>query len=116
MEERRRHQRFYTSIPIQYHVRLPETPEVSWSGHGVLKNVSFSGVYFHSSDTPALEQGQIRDFTIMSAERPFHFSKIAFIRSKSRVVRLDPPQPGSHDFGIALEFLSGPAIGDSLNP
>ncbi len=115
MEERRRHQRFYTSIPIQYRVQIPETPEVSWRGHGVLKNVSFSGVYFHSSDTPPLEPGHVRDFTIMSAERPLHFSEIAYICAKSRVVRLEPPQTGSPEVGIALEFLSGPVIGDSRN-
>jgi hypothetical protein len=113
--ERRRHQRFYTSIPIKYLVRIPESPEVCWIGHGVLKNVSFGGVYFRSNDTPPLEQGHIRDFTITSTEELSDFSKITCIRAKGRVVRIEPPQTSDHDIGVALEFLSGPELGDFRN-
>jgi hypothetical protein len=84
-------------------------------GYGVLKNVSFSGVYFSSANTPPLEQGHIRDFTITSAEKDLDFSKIAYIRAKGRVVRVEAPQTGSHDLGIALEFLSGPVFSDFHN-
>ena len=62
--ERRRHRRFDTSIPIKFRIRLPESPEVSWLSSGVLKNISFSGVYFVSHDTLPLEPGQIRNLTI----------------------------------------------------
>ena len=88
------HQRFPTSIRIEYRVQIPESPEVSWIGYGVLKNVSFSGVYFQSSDTPPIEQGQIRNFTIMSADSHSNFSNTAYISSKGRVVRIEPPKQG----------------------
>lgn len=114
MEERRRHQRFYTSIPIQYCVQLPESPEVCCIGRGVLKNVSHSGVYFISTDISPLKPNQIRDFIILSDKRDLKFSKIANIGARSRVVRIDPPQTGTHDIGIALEFLSRLVISDSL--
>ena len=115
VEERRRHPRFYTSIPIRYLVKLPGTPGVGWIGCGVLKNVSHSGVYFISTDTPPLEQDQIRDFTIVPDKRDLEFSKIANIKARSRVVRIDPQQTETHDLGIALEFLSVPIFGDSQN-
>jgi len=113
MEERRRHQRFDTSIPIRYRVQIPGTPGVCWIGCGVLKNVSHSGVYFISTDTPPLEQDQVRDFIIVSDKRDHVFSKIANIRATSRVVRIDTQQTGTLDLGIALEFLSLPVFSDS---
>jgi hypothetical protein len=113
MEERRRQPRFYASIPIRYRVQIPGTPGVCWIGCGVLKNVSHSGVYFISTDTPPLEQDQIRDFTIVPDKGDPKFSKIANIRARSRVVRIDPQQTGAHDLGIALEFLPGPVFSDS---
>jgi hypothetical protein len=113
MEERRRHQRFYTSIPIRYRVQIPGTHGVCWIGCGVLKNVSHGGVCFISTDTPPLEQDQIRDFFIVPDKRDLAFSKIANIRATSRVVRIDPQQTGTHDLGVALEFLSEPVFNDS---
>lgn len=104
--ERRRHRRFYTSIPIKYHVQLPESPEISWINSGVLKNISYGGVYFRSNDTPPLEPGQIRDFTIKSTEGHLNLPETTFIIAKGRVVRLDPPQAGENDIGVALEFVS----------
>ena len=105
--ERRRHRRFETSIPIKFRIRLPESPEVSWSNSGFLKNISYSGVYFVSHDTLPLEPGQIRDLTITpSGERP-GLSSGSLINGMTRVVRIDPPRSGDHDIGVALELLSG---------
>jgi hypothetical protein len=105
--ERRRHRRFDTSIPIKFRIRLPESPEVSWLNSGVLKNISFSGVYFVSHDPPPLEAGQIRDFTITPSGESPGFSRPPLINGTARVVRIDPPRSGGHYTGVALELLSG---------
>ena len=105
--ERRRHRRIYISIPIQFRIQLPESPEVSWVNSGVLKNISGGGFYFVSNNTPPLEPGQVRDFTITPAKKSRIFSSIIFIDATSRVVRIDSPLPGEHNIGIALELLSG---------
>ena len=105
--ERRRHRRFDTSIPIKFRIRLPESPEVSWLNSGVLQNISFSGVYFVSHDTPPLEPGQIRDITITASGESPGFSSGPLIKGTTRVVRIDPPRLGDHDIGVALELLSG---------
>jgi hypothetical protein len=105
--ERRRHRRFETSIPIKFRIRLPESPEVSWLSSGVLKNISFSGVYFVSHDNLPLEPGQIRNFTITPSGENFGFSMAPLINGTTRVVRIDPQRSGAHDIGVALELLSG---------
>jgi hypothetical protein len=105
--ERRRHQRLYMSIPIKFRIQLPEFPEIPWENSGVLKNISASGFYFLSNDTPPVEPGQIRDFTITAAEEKLGFPAATFIDAASRVVRIEFPSSGDHNIGIALEFLSG---------
>ena len=104
--ERRKHNRICTSIPVKIHVKISESPEVSWTNFGVLKNLSYVGAYFTFNDTPPLEQGQIRDFTITPTEEHSDFPGANFINGTSRVVRIDSPKAGDHDFGVALEFIS----------
>ena len=104
--ERRRHNRICTSIPVKIHFKIPESPEVSWTNFGVLKNLSYWGAYFTFNDTPPLEQGQIRDFTITPTEEHSDFPGPNFINGTSRVVRIDSPKTGDHDIGVALEFIS----------
>ena len=104
--ERRRHNRICTSIPVKIHVKIPESPEGSWTNFGVLKNLSYVGAYFTFNDTPLLKQGQIQDFTITPTEGHPDFPGANFINGTSRVVRIDSPKAGDHDFGVALEFIS----------
>jgi hypothetical protein len=105
--ERRRHKRFDISIPITFRIRLPESPEVSWLNSGVLKNISFSGVYFVSHDTLPLEPGQIRELAITPSGESTGFFSRPLINGTARVVRIDPPRSGDRDIGVAVELLSG---------
>ena len=105
--ERRRHRRVYISIPIKFRIQLPESPEVSCVNSGVLKNISGGGFYFVSNDTPPLEPGQVRNFTITPADERLGFPGATFVDATSRVVRIDSPSSGDHDIGVALELLSG---------
>jgi hypothetical protein len=109
--ERRRHNRICTSIPVKIHVKIPGSPEVSWTNFGVLENLSYVGAYFTFNDTPPLEQGQIRDFTITPTEEHPDIPGANFINGTSRVVRIDSPKAGGHDFGVALEFISAKFFG-----
>jgi hypothetical protein len=104
--ERRRHNRICTSIPVKIHVNIPESPEVSWTSLGVLKNLSYGGAYCIFNDTPPLEPGQIREFTITPTEEHPNFPGVTFMNGMSRVVRIDSPKTGDHDIGVALEFVS----------
>jgi hypothetical protein len=104
--ERRRHNRICSSIPVKIHVKIPESREVSWTDFGVLTNLSYEGAYFISNNTPPLEQGQIREFTITSTEAHPNFPGVTFINGTGRVVRIDPAKTGDHDIGVALEFVS----------
>ena len=104
--ERRRHNRICTSIPVKIHVKIPESPEVSWTNFGFLKNLSYEGAYFISNDPPPLEQGQIREFTITPTEEHPNFRGATFINGTSRVVRIDSPKIGDQNTGVALEFVS----------
>jgi len=104
--ERRRHRRLNISIPIKFRIQIPESPEMSWVNSGVLKNISGGGFYFVSNDTPPLEPGQVRNFTITPADERLGFPGATFVDATSRVVRIDSPS-GDHDIGVALEFLSG---------
>jgi c-di-GMP-binding flagellar brake protein YcgR len=105
--ERRRHRRLNIAIPIKFRIQIPESPEMSWVNSGVLKNISGGGFYFVSNNTPPLEQGQVRNFTITPADERLGFPGATFVDATSRVVRIDSPSPGDHDIGVALEFLSG---------
>jgi hypothetical protein len=110
--ERRRHKRFYAGIPMTYQVHLPESPETAWKSSGVVENISHSGLYFRSNDPPPLKEGQLRDFTFTSTKEHPDFPETDFIIAKGRVVRLDPPEPGRPDPGVAIEFSWVKFIGD----
>jgi hypothetical protein len=110
--EWRRVKRLFVGIPMTYQIQVPESPEISWMGYGVVENVSLIGLYFRSNDIPPLEQGQLRDFTFTSTKEHPDYPETDFIFAKGRVVRIDPGKPGQQDTGVAIEFVSVKFIGD----
>jgi hypothetical protein len=104
--ERRMHKRIWAFIPVKIHVQLLESPDDSWTAFGVLENISYGGAYFSTQDKPPLEKGQINGFTITPTEERPDFSGFTLIDGIGRVVRIDIPQRGSNDNGIAIEFIS----------
>ena len=113
--ERRRNRRLNIAIPIKFRIQIPESPEISWVNSGVLKNISGGGFYFVSNDTPPLEPGQVRNFTITPADERLGFPGATFVDATSRVVRIDSPSSGDHHIGVALEFLSGTLCNIPIN-
>ena len=104
-EEMRQHPRLYAPAPLSYQVSEPESEE-SWQGEGILKNISFGGVYFTCETTLPLEGGQIRNFVIVTAAPREHLSQASRLTARGIVVRVERPAPNGAAFGIAIKFLS----------
>ena len=103
--EKRRFPRFKTSLPATYHVRNPKSGE-TWSGQGLLKNISIGGLYFTSEAPPPLEVGHIRDFDFdFDTPIPARVDFEADLALRGRVVRIEQPGLEFAPFGIAVEFV-----------
>jgi hypothetical protein len=100
--ERRKFPRIFTNLPMGYHVHLLDSDEYS-TGKGFLANISQGGFYFKCPPL-SLEDGNIGDFTIdLSSSSGLSNSRL---KVSARVVRIEPPEKNSLDFGIAVQFLS----------
>lgn len=106
-KDRRKNRRYIASIPIKFQVQAPKSVQ-SCVSLGVLKNISYGGAYFTSANISLLEKGQVQKFTIISLRDT---SGSAIFSGWIRVVRIDPPLPGHHYSGVALEFISGKFYG-----
>ncbi len=103
---RRRHRRFYVSVPIECQVSHGSVD--SWSSQAVLKNISRGGLYFTSEAPPSLKHGDIADFIFKFLENQPNPLATNEIRSLGKVKRIEHPSQGSSSFGIVVEFLPGP--------
>jgi hypothetical protein len=106
--EKRRFPRIYTDAPIKCRACLSETGE-SWSEKGIMKNISLGGVYIRGKPPPLLKLGDIQEFTITTVPGPY-FDYISRFSARGKVVRTEPPELGSPDCGIAIQFLTPPEI------
>ena len=104
-EEMRQHERLYAHIPLSYQVSEPESEE-SWQGEGILKNISFGGVYLTCETPPHLEPGQIRNFVIVTAAARDQLLQASRLTALGVVVRVEKPGPNNAVCGIAIKFLS----------
>jgi hypothetical protein len=111
--ERRRHQRFQTSIPIMVQVLSSDFKTFPWINQGTVKNISYGGVYFTCHNiSEFLKKDQIRECIIRSLlEKP---DSPPLFSGRIRVVHIDRLEPGSHDIGVAFEFMSGKFSGDHI--
>lgn len=100
--ERRKFPRMVMNLPMEYQIHLPDSDEYS-TGKGVLANISQGGMYFKCCPPLALENGDIRDFIIDATPMARYTSRLTAL---GKVVRIEPPEKNSSDFGIAVQFLS----------
>jgi c-di-GMP-binding flagellar brake protein YcgR len=105
--DRRQFPRLQVSLPIEYHANIHDSA-ASYSNKAVLKNISIGGVYFVSEGTPILEPGDIADFIFKLMHNHSNSIITKEIRGKGRVTRVENQDEESFNFGIAVEFLSGP--------
>jgi PilZ domain len=109
MIERRAHIRFYFSLPMDLQVQVPDSTE-SWGIKATLKNISQGGLYFECQSLPQLKRGNIGDFTFTTTPPKYSFINSP-IKAQAVVKRIEPHVAGSANFGVAVQFLSGPLYG-----
>ena len=113
--ERRLFPRVYKSLRFEYQAQL-QGSEDSFSHQAVMRDISMGGLYFMSETAPILQLDDIADFIFKF--QPEHAKPLILhiIKAKGKVKRIEQPTKESSDFGIALEFLSGPVFiyGDEI--
>ncbi|MCX5891848.1 MAG: PilZ domain-containing protein [Deltaproteobacteria bacterium] len=107
--ERRQHIRFYFSLPMEFQVQVSDSDE-SWESRAVLKNISQGGLYFECETAPQLKRGSVAEFTFTTEPPKYSFINSP-IKAQAMVKRIEPRVAGSDNFGVAVQFLSGPLFG-----
>jgi hypothetical protein len=107
--ERRRFNRIFVSLPVEYQSRLLDI-EAPCHGQGCLRDISLSGIYFHIDSHIIFQQGQILSLSIFAPLQYLGGSDISRLRATGEVIRFDPPAPDRPLGGVALNFLDGPTF------
>jgi hypothetical protein len=107
--ERRQHIRFYFSLPMEFQVQLADSDE-SWESRAILKNISQGGLYFECETAPQLKRGSVAEFTFTTEPPKYSFINSP-IKAQAVVKRIEPRVAGTANFGVAVQFLSGPLFG-----
>lgn len=100
--EQRKFPRLDVDLPMAYLIHSPVSGKSS-AGMGVLKNISQGGMFFKCPPPLPIDDGDIRDFTFDTNPIMWHNTRL---KALGKVVRLEPPEENSFDFGIAIQFLS----------
>jgi PilZ domain len=109
MTERRQYTRVYFSLPMEFQVQ-PTNSDASWKSPAVLKNFSRGGLFFECETLPQITPGNVADFTFNT--RPPQYSFInSPIRAQAVVKRIESRVAGSENYGVAVQFLTGPQFG-----
>ena len=103
--EKRRHPRLHLQLPIRFIVEQPETRD-SQDGEGILKDISYGGILFQVEPPLPVEPGQIREFSFFLTPDNTQQCDLAHFQAQGLVLRIDPPDPNSSAYGVAVQFLS----------
>ncbi|HLD47839.1 MAG TPA: PilZ domain-containing protein [Desulfobaccales bacterium] len=103
--DNRRHPRLHLQLPIRFIVRQPETRDCQ-SGKGQLKNISYGGVLFQVEPPLPVKPGHIREFSFFLTPESDQQRNLAHFQAQGLVLRIDPPDPNSSAYGVAVQFLS----------
>ena len=107
--ERRRFNRIFVSLPVEFYARLPDD-QAPHQGQGYLRDISLSGIYFHVDSDMFFRQGQILSLSIFAPLQYLEGSDISHLQATGEVTRFDPPEPDRPQGGVALTFLEGPTF------
>ncbi len=105
--EKRLFPRVYKSLQFEYQVFSLGSAE-AFSSQAVMKNISMRGLYFLTEAAPELKADDVADFIFRFVPSRFNPLIPSEIRARARVTRLEEPDENSADFGVAVEFISGP--------
>jgi hypothetical protein len=103
--DKRRHPRLHLEVPIRFIVALPEKRECQ-DGEGRLKDISDGGILFQVEPPLPVEPGQIREFSFFLNRENAKQCDPAHFHARGIVLRIDPPDPNSSAYGVAVQFLS----------
>ncbi len=100
--ERRKYPRLDVDLPVAFLICSPDSG-TSYAGMFLLKNISQGGLFLKCPPLVPLNVGDIRDFTVDATPILRHVSRL---KALGKVVRVEPPEKNSTDFGIAVHFLA----------
>ncbi|MGC2692254.1 MAG: PilZ domain-containing protein [Desulfobaccales bacterium] len=107
--EQRQFPRVYKSFRFEYQAKFQSSKKF-FSDLAVMKDISMGGLYFMSETAPMLQPDDIADFIFKFQPEDAKSPIPRMIKAKGKVRRIEQPTKESSDFGIALEFLSGPVF------
>jgi hypothetical protein len=103
--DKRRHPRIHLEVPIRFIVAQPEIRDCQ-DGKGILKDISQGGILFQAEPPLPVEPGQIREFSFFLMPINAKQCDLAHFHAQGLVLRIDPPDPNSKAYGVAVQFLS----------
>jgi hypothetical protein len=103
--DNRRHPRLHLQLPIRFIVEQPETRD-SQAGQGILKNISFGGILFQVEPPLPVKPGNIREFSFSLTPEKNQERDLTHLHAQGMVLRIEPPEPNSSAYGVAVQFLS----------
>jgi hypothetical protein len=103
--DNRRYPRLHLQLPIRFIMEQPETRD-SQAGQGMLKNISYGGILFQVEPPLPVEPGQVREFYFYPMDEHADQCDLTHLKAQGLVLRIDPPDPNSSAYGVAVQFLS----------
>ena len=103
--DNRRHPRLHLELPIRFIVEQLETRD-SQSGQGMLKNISYGGILFQVEPPLPVQPGHVREFSFFLTPENKKERDLAHFQAQGLVLRIEPPDPNSSAYGVAVQFLS----------
>ncbi|MEW6388293.1 MAG: PilZ domain-containing protein [Thermodesulfobacteriota bacterium] len=112
--DRRRFHRLRVQMAVEY-AALPAKKGELCQGHGVLQDISLSGVYFHCDPQVPLKSGQTLTLSIAASLPGLDPEDTSQICATGEIVRLDPPRQTDSPCGVAIKFSAPPTFFTSAN-
>ncbi len=106
--ERRLFPRIYKTLPFEYQAQLQGSKE-PFSTQAVMTDISIGGLHMNET-APILQPDDIADFIFKFQPDQANPLIPYKIKAKGKVKRIEQPTKESPNFGIALEFVSGPVF------
>ena len=103
--DKRRHPRLNISLPIRFVVEQPEAQD-SQAGQGMLKNISYGGILFLVEPPLPVQPGHVREFSFYLMPENEKQCDLTHFQAQGVVVRIEPPDPDSSAYAVAVQFLS----------
>jgi hypothetical protein len=110
--DNRRHPRLHLHLPIRFIVEQPEMRD-SQAGQGMLKNISYGGIFLQAEPPLPVKRGHIREFSFYLLPEKRKQRDLAHFHAQGVVLRIELPDPNSSAYGVAVQFLSALKMQDA---